>query len=78
MIGFISDLKKEADKLDDVAYDHKGKTPLELLCTLLLYWPLIRVALKFARIFTINGTRDKINQIIKLFDESSNYWVKLK
>lgn len=78
MIGFISDLKKEADKLDVVAYDHKGKTPLELLCTLLLYWPLIRVALKFARIFTINGTRDKINQIIKLFDESSNYWVKLK
>lgn len=78
MISYISDLKKEADKLDNVTYDHKGKTPLELLCTLLLYWPLIRVALKFARIFTINGTREKISQIIQLFDSASDYWIKLK
>lgn len=78
MISYISDLKKEADKLTDVSYDHKGKTPLELLCTLLLYWPLIRVALRFARIFTINGTREKITQIIKLFDEASDYWIRLK
>ena len=78
MISYIADLKKEAEKIEAVNYDHRGKTPLELLCTLLLYWPLIRVALRFARIFTINGTREKITQIIKLFDETATYWIKLK
>ena len=78
MISYISDLKKEADKIENVNYDHRGKTPLELLLTLLLYWPLIRVALRFARIFTINGTREKITQIIKLFDETADYWVRIK
>lgn len=78
MISYITDLKKEAEKLEAVNYDHKGKTPLELLLTLLLYWPLIRVALKFARIFTINGTREKITQIIRLFDETAAYWIRIK
>jgi len=78
MISYISDLKKEADKIDNVNFEHRGKTPLELLLTLLLYWPLIRVALRFARIFTINGTREKITQIIKLFDETADYWVRIK
>jgi len=78
MISYISDLKKEADKITEIDYNHKGKTPLDLLCTLLLYWPLIRVALRFARIFTMNGTREKITQIIKLFDESADYWIRLK
>ena len=78
MISYITDLKKEADKIENVNYDHRGKTPLELLLTLLLYWPLIRVALRFARIFTINGTREKITQIIKLFDETADYWVRIK
>ena len=78
MISYISDLKKEADKIDNVNFEHRGKTPLELLLTLLLYWPLIKVALKFARIFTINGTREKITQIIKLFDETADYWVRIK
>lgn len=78
MISYISDLKKEADKIENIQYDHKGKTPLELLLTLLLYWPLIRVALRFARIFTMNGTREKISQIIKLFDETADYWIRIK
>jgi len=78
MISYISDLKKEADKIDNVNFEHRGKTPLELLLTLLLYWPLIKVALKFARIFTINGTREKITQIIKLFDETADYWIRIK
>jgi len=78
MISYLSDIKKEADKLPPVSYDHKGKTPLELLCTLLLYWPLIKVCLRLVRIFTINGTREKLTQIIALFDEAAAYWIRLK
>lgn len=78
MISYLSDIKKEADKLPPITYEHKGKTPVELLCTLLLYWPLIRVCLRLVRIFTINGVREKLTQIIKLFDESADYWIKLK
>jgi hypothetical protein len=78
MLNLINDLKKEAENTPPINYDHKGKTPLELLCTLLLYWGLIKTALKLARIFTWNGTRQRIDEIIKLFDEAADFWIKLK
>ncbi len=78
MISYISDINKEAKKLEPLSFSHKGKTPLELLCTLLKYWQLIRVCLKFAKIFTINGTRERITEVIKLFDESEDFWVRIK
>lgn len=78
MISYISDINKEAKKLEPLEYTHKGKTPLELLCILLKYWQLMRVCLKFARIFTINSTRERITEVIKLFDESEDFWIRLK
>lgn len=78
MISYLSDLNNEAKKIENIDYSHKGKTPLELLCTLLLYWPILRICIKLARLFTMNGTRQKLTQIIKLFDEASDYWVRLK
>jgi hypothetical protein len=78
MISYISDLNKEAKKINEITYSHKGKTPLELLCTLLLYWDIIKICIKFARIFTLNSTRQRLTEIINLFDESKDYWIKLK